>query len=57
MDAASEPCHSSAPAGPGLKWIKDKKLSNQKLKELRADSPLGEILAAGLSNSSVVARS
>ncbi|ARU88869.1 MotA/TolQ/ExbB proton channel family protein [Pseudomonas sp. M30-35] len=32
-------------------WIKDKKLNNQKLKELRADSPLGEILAAGLANS------
>ena len=37
--------------GQVWKWIKDKKLSNQKLKELRADSPLGEILAAGLANS------
>ena len=26
--------------GQVWKWIKDKKLSNQKLKELRADSPL-----------------
>ena len=33
------------------RWIKDKKLNNQKLKELRAHSPLGEILAAGLANS------
>ncbi|WP_339485491.1 MotA/TolQ/ExbB proton channel family protein [Pseudomonas sp. EL_65y_Pfl2_R95] len=32
-------------------WIKDKKLNNQKLKELRASSPLGEVLAAGLANS------
>lgn len=37
--------------GQVWKWIKDKKLSNQKLKELRAGSPLGEILAAGLANS------
>lgn len=37
--------------GQVWKLIKDKKLSNQKLKELRADSPLGEILAAGLANS------
>ncbi len=37
--------------GQVWKWIKDKQLSNQKLKELRADSPLGEILAAGLANS------
>lgn len=32
-------------------WIKAKKLNGQKLKELRANSPLGEILAAGLANS------
>tara|TARA_B100001059_G_C17773985_1_gene550125 strand:- start:643 stop:1275 length:633 start_codon:yes stop_codon:yes gene_type:complete len=32
-------------------WIKAKKLNAQKLKELRANSPLGEILAAGLANS------
>ena len=32
-------------------WIKDKQLNSQKLKELRASSPLGEILAAGLANS------
>ena len=32
-------------------WIKNKQLDKQKLKELRADSPLGEILAAGLANS------
>ena len=32
-------------------WIKDKQLTADKLKALRADSPLGEILAAGLANS------
>ena len=32
-------------------WIKDKQLNKEKLKELRANSPLGEILAAGLANS------
>ena len=32
-------------------WIKDKQLNSQKLRELRASSPLGEILAAGLANS------
>ncbi len=32
-------------------WIKDKQLNAQKLKELRASSPLGEVLAAGLANS------
>lgn len=37
--------------GQVWKWIKDKKLNNQKLKELRASSPLGQILAAGLANS------
>eukprot|EP01031_Cornospumella_fuschlensis_P017677 gene17677-21620_t len=31
--------------------VKDKQLNAQKLKELRASSPLGEILAAGLANS------
>src|SRR5690606_39138283 len=33
------------------RWIKDKKLNHERLKELRANSPLGEILAAGLANS------
>lgn len=33
------------------KWIKDQQLDAGKLKELRADSPLGEVLAAGLLNS------
>ena len=37
--------------GQVWRWIKDKKLNNQKLKELRASSPLGEVLAAGLANS------
>jgi biopolymer transport protein ExbB len=37
--------------GQVWKWIKEKKLNNQKLKELRANSPLGEVLAAGLANS------
>ncbi|WP_394561864.1 MotA/TolQ/ExbB proton channel family protein [Aquipseudomonas alcaligenes] len=32
-------------------WIKEKKLTNDKLKELRANSPLGQVLAAGLANS------
>ena len=32
-------------------WIKDKQMDKEKLKQLRADSPLGEILAAGLANS------
>nr|WP_218649301.1 MotA/TolQ/ExbB proton channel family protein [Pseudomonas taiwanensis] len=37
----------------GQVWrqIKDKQLNGQKLKELRASSPLGEVLAAGLANS------
>ena len=37
----------------GQVWllIKEKKLNAQKLKELRASSPLGEVLAAGLANS------
>ncbi|MGH8494070.1 MAG: MotA/TolQ/ExbB proton channel family protein [Moraxellaceae bacterium] len=33
------------------KWIKAGQLDAAKLKELRADSPLGEVLAAGLLNS------
>ncbi len=33
------------------RWIQDGQLDSQKLKELRATSPLGEILAAGLANS------
>ena len=36
--------------GQVWRWIKDKKLGSDKLKELRAHSPLGEILAAGLAN-------
>ncbi|HBX57659.1 MotA/TolQ/ExbB proton channel family protein [Pseudomonas sp. UBA2684] len=37
--------------GQVWRWIKDKQLNNQKLKELRGNSPLGQILAAGLANS------
>jgi biopolymer transport protein ExbB len=37
--------------GQVWRWIKDKQLNKDKLKALRADSPLGEILAAGLANS------
>ncbi|WP_177522979.1 MotA/TolQ/ExbB proton channel family protein [Pseudomonas sp. v388] len=37
--------------GQVWQWIQDNKLDSEKLKELRADSPLGEILAAGLANS------
>ncbi len=33
------------------KWIRERQLDASKLKELRADSPLGEIFAAGLLNS------
>jgi biopolymer transport protein ExbB len=33
------------------RWIKEKKLTSERLKELRAHSPLGVILAAGLANS------
>lgn len=33
------------------RWLKDKQLNKDRLKELRSDSPLGEILAAGLANS------
>ncbi len=31
-------------------WVKKNKLNNQKIKELRSDSPLGRVLAAGLIN-------
>jgi biopolymer transport protein ExbB len=37
--------------GQVWRWIKEKKLNGQKLTELRASSPLGEVLAAGLANS------
>lgn len=37
--------------GQVWRWIKDKQLNSQKLKELRGNSPLGQILAAGLANS------
>ena len=37
--------------GQVWRWIKEKQLNGQKLKELRASSPLGEVLAAGLANS------
>ncbi|MDW3714002.1 MULTISPECIES: MotA/TolQ/ExbB proton channel family protein [Pseudomonas] len=37
--------------GQVWRMVKDKQLNAQKLKELRASSPLGEILAAGLANS------
>ncbi|EFW81363.1 MotA/TolQ/ExbB proton channel family protein [Pseudomonas savastanoi pv. phaseolicola] len=37
--------------GQVWQWIQEKKLDGEKLKQLRADSPLGEILAAGLANS------
>lgn len=37
--------------GQVWRWIKEKQLNSQKLRELRSDSPLGEILAAGLANS------
>ncbi|HEY6612184.1 MAG TPA: MotA/TolQ/ExbB proton channel family protein [Pseudomonas sp.] len=37
--------------GQVWRWIQDKQLDGQKLKELRASSPLGEVLAAGLANS------
>ena len=32
------------------KWIKNNELDNRRLDKLRAGSPLGEILAAGISN-------
>ena len=37
--------------GQVWRWMKDKQLNKDKLKELRENSPLGEILAAGLANS------
>lgn len=37
--------------GQVWKQIKEKKMNSQALKDLRASSPLGEILAAGLANS------
>lgn len=37
--------------GQVWRWIKDKQLNKDKLKELRQSSPLGQILAAGLTNS------
>ncbi len=37
--------------GQVWRWMKDKQLNKDKLKSLREDSPLGEILAAGLANS------
>ena len=37
--------------GQVWRWVKDGQLDAVKLKTLRADSPLGEILAAGLANS------
>nr|WP_205755189.1 MotA/TolQ/ExbB proton channel family protein [Azotobacter chroococcum] len=37
--------------GQVWRWIQDKQLNSDKLKELRAESPLGQILAAGLANS------
>lgn len=37
--------------GQVWQWIQENKLDSEKLKQLRADSPLGEILAAGLANS------
>jgi biopolymer transport protein ExbB len=33
------------------KWLQDNSLTSEKLKELRANSPLGEVMAAGLANS------
>jgi biopolymer transport protein ExbB len=51
VDPARQPRHPRASAGQVWVWIKDKQLNKEKLKELRANSPLGEILAAGLANS------
>mgnify|MGYP003634535243 CR=1 FL=1 len=47
---------SSRVAPPALlgqvwQWVRDKQLDNARLKSIRGDSPLGEIMAAGLSNS------
>jgi biopolymer transport protein ExbB len=33
------------------RWLQDNSLTSDKLKELRANSPLGEVMAAGLANS------
>ena len=51
MDPARQSRDPTAPAGPGVDVDQDKQLTSDKLKALRADSPLGEILAAGLANS------
>jgi biopolymer transport protein ExbB len=37
--------------GQVWRWVKEGQLDAEKLKMLRADSPLGEVLAAGLANS------
>jgi biopolymer transport protein ExbB len=37
--------------GQVWRWVKDGQMDAEKLKTLRADSPLGEVLAAGLANS------
>lgn len=37
--------------GQVWRWVQDKQLDNTKLEELRKGSPLGQILAAGLTNS------
>lgn len=37
--------------GQVWRWIQAKEINNDKLKTLRAESPLGQILAAGLANS------
>ena len=37
--------------GQVWRWVKDKQMDQAKFKELRAGSPLGQILAAGLANS------
>jgi biopolymer transport protein ExbB len=47
---------SSRVAPPALlgqvwQWVRDKQLDTARLKSVRGDSPLGEIMAAGLSNS------
>ncbi|WP_415057230.1 MotA/TolQ/ExbB proton channel family protein [Halopseudomonas sp.] len=47
---------SSRVAPPALlgqvwQWVRDKQLDTARLKSIRGDSPLGEIMAAGLSNS------
>lgn len=51
VDPARQSRHSEHLLGQVWGWIKNKQLDKQKLKELRANSPLGEILAAGLANS------